>query len=123
LNGRLPTPLRHEVCRELLQTVHERRPREFFGTNDEGIAALLNLDFVAVQLELPRNSDSLTIPAHKEPCFLCGHEGALLYQAAEKLSWFVWFIWFVLFIWLIWFLWLVSFNQKTRQTKQTKQTK
>jgi hypothetical protein len=29
-------------------------------------------------LKLPRNSDCLTIPVHKEPCFLCGHEGTLL---------------------------------------------
>ena len=55
LNGGLPATLRHEICRELLQAVRERRPREFLGTNDEAI------------------------PAHKEPCFLCGHEGALLH--------------------------------------------
>ena len=54
LDGGLPALLRHEICRKLLQTVHEWRTREFFRTNDEGIAA------------------------HKEPCFLCGHEGSLL---------------------------------------------
>ena len=65
----LPATLGHKVCRELLQTVHERRPGEFLGMNDLGIAA---------QPELSRNSDSLTIPAHRESCFLCSHEGALL---------------------------------------------
>jgi hypothetical protein len=78
LDGGLPATLRHEICRELLQTIHEWRPRELFRANDEGITALLNLDFVTVKLELPRNSDSLTIPAHKEPCFFVAMKGALL---------------------------------------------
>jgi hypothetical protein len=69
LDGGLLAPLRHEICRELLQTVHERFPGEFLGMNDQGIAP---------QLELSRNFDSVTIPAHREPCFLCSHEGTLL---------------------------------------------
>ena len=74
----LSATLGQKVCRELLQAVHEWRPGKFFGTKDLGIAAWLNLDSVAVRLEIPRNLDYETIPTHREPCFLCGHDGALL---------------------------------------------
>jgi hypothetical protein len=34
---------------------------------DKGIAAPLNFDFIAIELELSGNPNSLAIPAHEEP--------------------------------------------------------
>jgi hypothetical protein len=42
----------------------------FLRSYDKGIAAPLNFNFVAIELELSGNANGLAVPAHEEPSLL-----------------------------------------------------